>query len=275
VRSLFRLSRHEEAEREATRLVDEPWPVRKGGGWAREPSPFRQEMQYVLGKIAHVRGDYDRAVSRYGEVKDAFPDARQAWLFFTERGVRTPATLSFTSEGEAAVPVSAKNVDGLRLKIYAVDIPVLFAVKKSVEKVNEADLTGITPLKEWDAELPSKKYAWNETRLPLPPLEAGGYLLVASAKLPSLGTAPIEVRSVVVRSDLMLLIQRSEGMMRAYVTDEKSGKPVAGAKVRIGTGQTVLPETRTDERGIAVIHAPNEPVTAIAEWKGSYALAKE
>ncbi len=273
-RAHFLAGRWEEAERSAVPVVDALWPRRTAAGVRLEPSEFRLEMIYLLGRIAHVRGDAAEAVRRYADVKDVFPDARQAWLHFTEPRLRAEPLASFPESGPVSVPLSLRNVTRLHLRIYRVDLPVLFAVKKSVARAHESDLTGITPERAFDVEPPPSRYATVDLPVAIPDLPPGGYLLVVSGSGVEGGPAPPAARTVIIRSDLRLTIQRSEEFLRAYVTDA-AGRPVPGARVRFGTGDAVLPEVVTDERGIASLEAPEGAVTAIAEARGRCALARE
>ena len=70
-------------------------------------------------------------------------------------------------------------------------------------------------------------------------------------------------------------MQRTGRKVRAYVTLRSSGKPVAGALVRIADGRTIKAEGRTDPRG--VFEGPNlsGKASTVVEFEGGFAFDQE
>jgi hypothetical protein len=268
MRASFQQRHYDGAKRAANRLIDEQWVRQRRNKRRPEKSVHRDEARYTLGMIAHVAGEVQEAVDHYSKVRGKFPDAEQSWLFFNEKKLSLPE-LSVASEGEVDLPLTTKNIKNVECSLYRVDLGLVFAVKKSLSKINRVDLVGIDADRDWTTPVKSQAFVESSQSLSLGDLAEGAWLLVVRG-----GN---ESRTVlVVVSSLRVTLQRnSNSGLRAYVTDTKSGKPVAGADLRFGNGQRIVATGVTDDRGILSLGSLPKGLTVLAARGDAYALTSE
>jgi hypothetical protein len=232
-------------------------------------SPWRLHMRYLIGKIKHIKGDLKAAVASYKEVAGKFEDARDSLTFFTRTELEAPATRSLGLKESPSLELQLKNQTAVKVRIYPVDLKVLFAVRKNLANVNAIDLTGIPAVATFEKKLAhAPEYERFTRKLELPIEEQGVYLVVLKA-------GDRDASSIVVKSDLELKVQRVGRKIRAYVIRRSTGKPVAGALVRIADGRSIKAEGRTDPRG--VFEGPNirGKASTVVEYESDFAFHQE
>ncbi len=236
-------------------------------GQHQEPSPFVPQVQHLFAKIFHLRGDLARAVQYYGMVAGSFEDARDTLALFTAKEVKVPEIVSLPP-GKVEVPVRFKNMSTLKMKLYPVDLLLLFAKEKDLAQVSQVDLSGIVPRHEIEHKLAGKPYEWNDARVPLPLTEKGVYLAVAKAD-------DQDASALVILSEIDLQIQRLADKVRVYVVTRKDGKPAADTFVTVSDGSRIIGRGRTDARGVFEARLSGGAVSVVAERDGHYALYRE
>lgn len=249
-------------------LVKRKFP-REDGRPGEQWSPWRDHMRYLTGKIKHIQGDLKAAVARYREVAGSFEDARDSLAFFTRTELGAPATRSLRLKDAPTLEVKLKNQTAVKVRIYPVDLKVLFAVRKNLANVNAIDLTGIPAVATFEHKIAhAPQYEPFTRKLSLPIKQQGVYLVVLKA-------GDRDASTIVVKSDLDLEVQRTGRKVRAYVTLRSNGKPVAGALVRFADGRTIKAEGRTDPRG--VFEGPNlsGKASTVVEFEGGFAFDQE
>lgn len=265
--ALFGLKRFDEASARATKVLSTLWPIRVEPGVIRGKSPQHARMAGLLGKIAHVAGRLDDAVARYAEAKDSEPDANVAHAFLTRRTLSTPGIVTVAPKSPAIVAVTAKNVERVSVMIYPVDLGVLFAVRKSFDALNRADLSGIAPATSAEHALGMRKYVGGTVDVKLPELGEGAYLAVVTDGERSTTT-------LVVVTALAIRIDRVDGNAYAYLTDGE-GRPVEGARVSLGMDGRVVYCGDTDQRGSVGLGVIPDRVTVVAEKGAGVAVTRE
>ena len=130
-------------------------------------------------------------------------------------------------------------------KAYPVDLQVLFAVRKTLEGLHRIDLSGIVPAHEWTETFEGAgDHAEHaaDIKLPVPGKAPGVWLVVAKA-------GRHEASSLVIKTDLQVVLQRVGKKVRVYVTDA-AGRNVRGAHVTVSDGKAMRARGQTDGRGI-------------------------
>ena len=224
-------------------------------------------MAGLLGKIAHVAGRLEDAVARYAEAKDSEPDANVAHAFLTRRTLSTPGIVTCAPKSSAIVSVTAKNVERVSIMIYPVDLGVLFAVRKSFDALNRADLSGIAPATSAEHGLGMRKYVGGSVDVKLSELGEGAYLAVVTDGERSATT-------LVVVTALAIRVDRVDGNAYAYLTDGE-GRPVEGARVSLGVDGRVIYCGDTDQRGSVGLGVIPDRVTVVAEKGAGVAVTRE
>jgi tetratricopeptide (TPR) repeat protein len=231
-----------------------------------DTSPLRANAIHLTAKVAHLRGDLARAVDLYRQVENLFPDARDAREFLTREGLEL-RDVERAAVGETPVlHLRRKNVPEVRLKVYAVDFMILYALRRDLSAVNKIDLAGVEPVKEWVvARTTAEDFRWHEETVDLPAKEKGVYLVVAKG-------GGLDASSVVLVSDLDVSVQETGGRLRVYAVNRTTGTPMAEVYVKIGTGSAIHAQGFTDPRGVFEAPAAGAGFSVVAEKDGHVAL---
>jgi|GEM_PF-1769495 len=250
----------------AQRLVTEQFARPDG---RREPSEFRPRAWHAIGRVRHVLGDLGGAIAAYREASPAVEDAREALAWLTDAKLELAESVTAGVRGTASFPMRYRNVEEVRLRVYPVDLQVLFAVRRTLEGLNKIDLSGITPAQEWTLKPEGgTDHAWHATSVELPVGKdaAGVYLVVVKA-------GAIETSTVVLKTDLQVALQRVGEKVRVHVLDA-TGKGVRGAFVTVSDGQAIKARGVTDGRG--VFEAPGIGATpfVVVSSGDRYAIAR-
>jgi hypothetical protein len=224
----------------ATRLANEVFRRRDGGAGHSE---YRPRAWHAIARVRHVLGDLDGAVAAYREAS-SIEDAREALAYLEDVRLEMKESVSADVLGSASFPVRYRNVSEIRFRVYPVDLQTLFAVRRTLEGLNRIDLSGVSPAKEWTfSPKDGRDRSWHDASVSLPVGEnaAGAFLVVAKA-------GPLEVSTVVVKTDLRVALQPLGEKVRVHVTDA-AGRGVRNAFVTVSDGRAIKARGWTDGRG--------------------------
>ncbi len=254
------------AVREAAEALVNQKFVHVGG--AQAYSEFRGRAYHVLARMYHVLGDLDQAIAMYRKAGN-LEDAREALAFLTEKRFSIDETVTAPLADGTSFTVRYRNMDEVELKAYPVDLQVLFAVRKTLVDLHKVDLSGIVPAHQWTVALKDgKDHAAHDADvvLPVKGKAPGVWLVVAKA-------GDHEASTVVIKTDLRVVLQRVGNKVRVYVTGA-DGLPVRGAYVTVSDGKSIRARGVTDGRG--VFEAPGVGATpSVVVSKGDrYAIAR-
>lgn len=261
----FQAGDYDKALSAARPLMERKYPL-DADPRREDVSPFQANAIHLTAKVAHLRGDLARAVDLYRRVEGLFPDARDAREFLTRQGLEL-AEVERAAVGETPqLHLRRKNAPEVRLKVYAVDFMILYALRRDLAAVNRIDLSGVEPVKEWVvARAAPEDFRWHEELVPLPAKEKGVYLVVAKS-------GGLDASSVVLVSDLDVSVQETGGRLRVYAVNRASGAPMGEVYVKVGTGSTIHAQGFTDPRGVFECPAAGGSFSVVAEKEGHVAL---
>ncbi|MBI4582500.1 MAG: tetratricopeptide repeat protein [Planctomycetes bacterium] len=268
----FRLGNYPQVIEGAQRL-DQREYLQSNGQFRR--SEYADQALYLLAKTYHVQGRLEEAIPAYQRIAGRFPDAAETIAYFTAVVLEAPAVLRSPLSRQPILEVHYQNLEKAAFKAYRVDLPMLFATRKSLGDLSAIDLAGIDPVKSWETALPgggSNRRRRLELELPLQ--DKGVYWITGKA-------GDQEIATVLIRSDLELEVQRAGDKVRAYVytagAPEAAGKrrPVEGAYVKIAAGQRLAGEGRTDARGLFEAVVQEGQAAILAEHQSHYAWFQE
>ena len=229
-------------------------------------SPYRARAIHLNARIAHARGQLSRAADLYGQVAHLFPDARDAYAFLTSKGLTLRDLESVGVGSTAELHMRRRNAADVRLRVFAVDFMILYALRPDLSQVNRIDLSGIRPVEEWTvARRGAEDHRWSDEVIPLPVKAKGVYLVVARS-------GDLEASSVVLISDVQIEVQEVDGSVRIYATDRATGAPLPEVYVKVGDGQSVKAQGFTDARGVFEAAGVGGSFSVVAEKDGNVAL---
>jgi hypothetical protein len=255
----FARGRYDRVVEKAPQLIEREFPRPDG---KKGPSEHAPSARYLLAQSHHVLGDLPKALEAYRAVAPQFPDAAAAVEHLTAKTLSAPQVVHSALSEEPVLEVEWKNLSALQLKVYRVDLPLLFAVRKDLRSVSAIDLTGIDPVKRLEQKLEGKPFTPQKTKLSLPTKDKGVYLVAGGAE-------GREFSTIVVRSDLKLEVQRSADRLRVHLL------PRGAAAVKVSDGASIVASGKADARGIfEAVVAPGR-AAVLAEREGHFALYTE
>ena len=166
-------------------------------------------------------------------------------------------------------PLRYRNVKTVSFKAYPVDLQVLFAVRKTLEGLHRIDLSGIVPAHEWTRtfeDAGDHMAHSTEVTLPVQGTAPGVWLVVAKA-----GTH--EASTLILKTDLRVVLQRIGEKVRVYVTDA-TGAPVRGAYVTVSNGEAIRARGLTDGRGVYEAPGVGSTPFVVVSKEDRYAIGR-
>jgi tetratricopeptide (TPR) repeat protein len=264
--ALFAQGRLPEAEQFTLAALAREYTREDGG---KGPSDYRKNLVHLLAQVAHIEGRLDEAVALYEQVKDFTVDAREALKQLTEVTFAPPAVVRAGLGESVSIEVTCKNLGPVDYRVYPVDLLVYFTLKKDVEKVAGLNLDGLPPKQQGTLSRPAGTPRLGYvSEAGLGRLDPGVYLVIFES-------GGREKRTLVIVSDLAAEIRKHRDGVRILVTHRESGRPVAGAFVKLAQDGRLLKEGRTDPRGVFEVRGEfGGRLSAVVEKDGAYALTK-
>ena len=260
----FALGRHDEAFA-ALQKVAQGTFVARGGGRAESESKWH--AIYLQGQIWHARGEPEKALLAYDQVKDRFTDAVEASDYFRQKTLSLDEVSTFATGAPVEIAISYRNLVRAQLQVFKVDLVRLYLVQKSLEDIRGIKLHGIAPMQSLEVELgDGRDYATKVKKVALAMSEPGAYLcVVRSGDRIATGMALV--------SDLRIEAQEQFAQGRIRVNVRRGDGYVVGAHVKVvGSNDGVVRSGDTDLRGVFVADGMLGRATALAAFGDHYAI---
>ncbi len=249
----------------AKRLVERRFPQQRG---QKSRSRYRPRAYHLLGSVAHVLGDLDKAIAHYKNASGV-ADARDALAYLTAEALSTASLHHVGPTDPLRMRLRVRNLKEISFKAWPVDLQVLFALKKSPAALHQVDLAGILPAHAWKVPTPETgDHRPHDVEVGIPD-EAGG----PGAWLVVIKSGRHETTALILRSDLEAVLQRVGNKVRVYVTD-KAGRPVRGAYVGVSDGGAIRARGLTDGRGVFEAPGVSGQPSAVVSKDDQVAIAK-
>jgi hypothetical protein len=261
--ALFAEERYDEADAVAEGSLGRTYRFEDG---KRGKSHFRNNLIHLRAQVAHIKGDIERAIGLYGQVKGFSADAAAVYAFLTEVRFEVPGVVRVGRDEEAAIPIRAKNVRTVTYDLYPIDLLVYFVLTKDTGRMASLNLDGIAAAASGEANF-TKTRRESDQSIGLGKMKPGVYLV-------RMRSGDVERRGVLLVSDLKAEMQHGRKSVRVLVTDRISGRPAAGARVLVSAHGRLVGQGVTDARGIFEVKASHPGATAVAESNGQHALAE-
>ena len=203
--------------------------------------------QYRIGLTLEVNLDKpEEAVEEYGRLtwSSWAERAKQRLGLMTRRELTVSTERSFRSDEKPVVKVFARNIAKLDVRVYKLDLSAYFRKQNTVLGVEFLDLGLIDPTAKFTHEV--KGFA------KLKPVEDGIEIPLDGVGVAAVtvGDDQLQATTLVIRSDLDILIKGGRGELLVYAQDMRTGKPFPGAEVLLGDGKEILPAGRTNADGV-------------------------
>ncbi len=150
----------------------------------------------------------------------------------------------YSTDERSLIHLQLRNVQSLKVSAYRLDLEDYFRKYHTIEEVEQLDLSLISPDSAW--EVPVEGY---QNYLPISmsveiPMEGPGVYAV------NLAEEDIEATTLVIRSDIDIIVKSSRSEVLVFAQNRRTGRPVPGANVLITDGSQAILEEKTNGNGI-------------------------
>jgi hypothetical protein len=207
--------------------------------------------QLRIAELLEAQGRLAEALEAYQKVEGAWAGQAAAKASALQQPSLEVQTMrSFRSSEKPTLRLRVRNVPVLTLKSYRLNLETYFRKTHSAAGIESLDIALIAPDSTWKAEIPGyRPLEQLELDLPLPFEEAGCWLLHAESET-------LEATTMVLVSDLDLLVRHVGRDTLVYAEDPGTGKAVQGAAVLLATAERLVAEGKTGPDGVWLHRAP-------------------
>jgi tetratricopeptide (TPR) repeat protein len=233
------------------------------------------ESQAALFMCGRIHEEY------LGELKTALEIYRrihgQPWIVRAQERIARMTTPElvlktpriYRSDEEVRVAVELRNIPKLTVKIFRLNLEEYFRRQYTILGIESLDLNLIEANKSWEVDVANySDYLPLQQELTIPMNGPGAYAVeVSSDKL--LAT------TLVVQSDLHLLVKSSRREVLVFAQNMRENKPAAAASVLVSDGKKIVAQGVTNEQGVFLQKIPElkdaEQVSVLTQQQGHIA----
>jgi hypothetical protein len=144
------------------------------------------------------------------------------------------------------VKVSVRNIEKLRISRYPLDLEAFFRSRHRMDAIDLLDIDLIAPAQSW--ELPVAGFArfrslQQDIPIEFPAGQAGACIVRVEGD-------DWQATTLVVRSDIEVLVESARREVLAFVTNGQDRKPVAAANVLVSDGEKIIATGQTGPDGV-------------------------
>ena len=170
--------------------------------------------------------------------------ARVTLLSEKSLGVATERT--FRTNEAAEVAVTTRNIEKLKVSLYPLNLESYFRKTHQLARVDHLDIDLIKPEKTWEVEFDDyQKYREMSHQIKIPENGRKGFAGIVKVE-----GGDWSATTLVLRSDLDLILKSSRREVLVYAEDRLRGKPAAGAELLISDGSKIIGTGKTGQDGV-------------------------
>jgi uncharacterized protein YfaS (alpha-2-macroglobulin family)/TolA-binding protein len=179
---------------------------------------------------------------------------RIAWL--TSKGMSIATERVFRTDETPAVELVSRNIDAFNVRAWTIDLETYFRKMHLASGLESLDIALIDPDKAF--EFRPKNYAeYREQKNPIP-LDLDALAVAAGHEhagkprvfVVTVSGKTLEATTLVVRSDLEILVKSSRDEVFVFAQNLRTGKPWPKAKLLLSNGKKVFAEAETGPDGV-------------------------
>ncbi len=223
--------------------------------WRRVVSKYPQTNEASLAQFSVATvfeqnlGKLEEALEEYRKVTwgSHADQAKQAIARLTAKTMRAATERVFRSDETPVLKLTTRNLESVTVRAYKVDLETYFRKMHLARGVENLDIALIDPDKTFEFEIPN--YAKHQelestVEVPLPGDAKSGVMAV------TLSSEKLEATTLVVQSDLDVIVKSSRDEVFVFAENMLTGKPWSGAKLLISNGREVFAEAATGDDGV-------------------------
>jgi uncharacterized protein YfaS (alpha-2-macroglobulin family)/tetratricopeptide (TPR) repeat protein len=219
--------------------------------------------QYLIGLTHEEKfGKFDDALAAYRKLNwgQFAPRAAERIARLTRQELTIETERVFRLNQQPQIAVTTRNIKQVTVKAYRVDLETYFRKMHLASGIEGLDIALIDPEKTWTFEVPGYgDYKQFVSHIDIP-LEGPGVMAVTvsneavplgqAASLSHLTLRPREATTMVMRSDLDILVKCSRNELFVFAENMRTGKPFADVKLLVSDGSKVFAEGKTGNDGV-------------------------
>ncbi|MGQ9575090.1 MAG: tetratricopeptide repeat protein [Thermoguttaceae bacterium] len=249
--------------------------------------PRNPEVFYLFGQINHQRQNWEAAIADWQRLVSKYPgtdwasrgqymiaetlekhlgrleEALEAYRKVTRGSYAGPAQLAaarlmakrmavatdriFRSDEVPILTLTTRNVESVSVRAYQVDLETYFRKMHLARGVEGLDIALINPDRTFEFKVPKyAKYQELESALevPLPGEARAGVMAV------TVSTRTHEATTLVLQSDLDIIVKSSRNELFVFAENMRTGKPWPDVRLLISDGKQVFAEGTTGKDGV-------------------------
>jgi len=214
--------------------------------------PNTQESSLALYRIGTIQeehlGELEKALASYRRLTwgNWAAQARARIAALTKKHLALVTERKFRTDETAVVEVSLRNIEKLKVRRYTLDLEAYFRKTHGTGKVEDLDVALIQPDKTWEVTVDGyRKYAPSDLTIdvPFPEGKAGVCLINVSEE-------DLEATTLVLRSDLDLIVRTSREEVLVFAQDMRRDEAAAGVELLLSDGEKVFKTAETGKDGV-------------------------
>ncbi len=219
--------------------------------------------QYLIGLTYEEKlGKFDEALAAYRKLTwgQFAPRAAERISRLTRQELAIETERVFRTNQQPRIKVTTRNIKQLTVKAYRVDLETYFRKMHLARGIEALDIALIDPEKTWTFEV--QDYADHKqltSHIDIP-LDSPGVMAVTVANEPKptesapagITVRPQEATTMVMQSDLDILVKCSRNELFVFAENMRTGKPFSGVKLLVSDGNKVFAEGTTNDDGVFV-----------------------
>ncbi|MCY2995737.1 MAG: tetratricopeptide repeat protein, partial [Planctomycetota bacterium] len=205
--------------------------------------------QYRIGLIHEEKlAELAQAIDAYRKLNwgSQAPAAAGRVAVMTQKALTLRTERLFRSNEPVRLKLGTRNIERLTVKLYRLDLQSYFRKTHGVASVEALDIALIQPDKTWEFQVAGyAKYKPIDQELAVPcdPNLPGVSIVNVSEE-------DLEATTLVIRSDIDLILKSSRRETLVFVQDMVKRQPVEGAELLLSDGQKVIATGKTGKDGV-------------------------
>ncbi|MCR4414076.1 MAG: MG2 domain-containing protein, partial [Thermoguttaceae bacterium] len=203
----------------------------------------------IAATLEEKLGKLDEALEEYKKVTWGpwAGSAQQAIARLTAKRLAVATDRIFRSDETPRLELSTRNLESVTVRAYKVDLETYFRKMHLARGVENLDIALISPDRSFEFPVPKYvKHREIESRVdvPLPGEAKAGVMAV------TVGSKTLEATTLVIQSDLDIIVKSSRNEVFVFAQNMRTGKPWPEVKLLISNGKQVFAEGTTGKDGV-------------------------
>jgi len=248
--------------------------------------PRARQIMFTLGQMHVAKEDYKKAIAEWSRLISKYPNTEESSLALYRTGVfqsehlgqleealatfrrltwgswaqpaKARVTMlsqkslgvaterAFRTNEVAQIAVTSRNIEKVKVSVYPLNLESYFRKTHQLGRIDHLDIDLIEPEKTWEVKFDGyKKYTQLDRKIDIP----------FADNQPGIRVVKIEggdwsASTVVIRSDIDLILKSSRKEALVYVEDQLKNKPAANTQLLFSDGQSIIATGKTGEDGV-------------------------